>query len=177
MPNSVLAYLVPISLDSSARFNIVDDSFLLGIPGSRDFSLTSLFIHLVGCLSVFCWLFLLHQSFKCWKASKTNMPGEQDGGELAGYVVHLSSWIHHKYTSRHRSACRTPAERGQEYWIRGKEYIQPWKTQDQALSLWSGSTGSKTLDYQRTNPREYQIVGTQTKETTGIQDPTSPNHH
>ena len=30
---------------------------------------------------------------------------------------------------------------------------------DQALSLWSGSTHSKTLDHQRTpNPREYQIV-------------------
>ena len=28
---------------------------------------------------------------------------------------------------------------------------------DQALSLWSGSTDSKSLDYQRTNPREYQI--------------------
>ena len=33
----------------------------------------------------------------------------------------------------------------------------------QALSLWSGSTDSKTLDYQRTNPREYQIVRTQHK--------------
>ena len=31
-------------------------------------------------------------------------------------------------------------------------------TRDQALSLWSGSTDSKTLDYRRTNPREYQIV-------------------
>jgi len=31
---------------------------------------------------------------------------------------------------------------------------------DQALSHWSGSTDSKTLDYQRTNPREYQIVRT-----------------
>ena len=39
-------------------------------------------------------------------------------------------------------------------------------TRDQALSLWSGSTDSKTLDYQRTNPREYQIVRTHTKETT-----------
>ena len=38
--------------------------------------------------------------------------------------------------------------------------------QDQALSLWSGSTDSMTLDYQRTNPREYQIVRTHTKETT-----------
>ena len=33
-------------------------------------------------------------------------------------------------------------------------------TRDQALSLWSGSTDSRTLDYQRTNPREYQIVKT-----------------
>ena len=47
---------------------------------------------------------------------------------------------------------------------------------DQALSLWSGSTDSKTTDNQRTNPREYQIVRTHTKETTGIQDLPSPNH-
>ena len=49
-------------------------------------------------------------------------------------------------------------------------------TRDQALSLWSGSTNSKTLDYQRTNPREYQVVRTHTKETTGIQDLASHNH-
>ena len=49
-------------------------------------------------------------------------------------------------------------------------------TKDQALSLWSGSTDSKTLDYQRTNPREYQVVRTHTKETTWIQDPASPDH-
>ena len=47
---------------------------------------------------------------------------------------------------------------------------------DQALSLWSGSTDSKTLDYQRTNPRRYQIVRTCTEETTWIQDLASPNH-
>ena len=35
---------------------------------------------------------------------------------------------------------------------------------DQALSLWSGSTDSKTLGYQRTNPRHYQIVRNPTKE-------------
>ena len=29
---------------------------------------------------------------------------------------------------------------------------------DQALSLWNGSSDSKTLDYQRTYPREYQIA-------------------
>ena len=33
---------------------------------------------------------------------------------------------------------------------------------DQALKLWSGSTDSRTLDYQRANPREYQIVRTHT---------------
>ena len=37
---------------------------------------------------------------------------------------------------------------------------------DQALSIWSGSTDSKALDYQRNNPREYQIVRTPTKKTT-----------
>ena len=41
-------------------------------------------------------------------------------------------------------------------------------SRDQALSLWSGNIDSKTLDYQRTNPREYQIVRTHTKETTWI---------
>ena len=34
---------------------------------------------------------------------------------------------------------------------------------DQALSLWSRSTNSKTLDYQRTNHSEYQIELTQRK--------------
>ena len=36
---------------------------------------------------------------------------------------------------------------------------------DQALSLWSGSADPKTLDNQRTNPREYQIMRTHTNET------------
>ena len=49
-------------------------------------------------------------------------------------------------------------------------------TIDQVLSLWSGSTDSKTPDYQRTNPREYQIVRTHTREITGLQDLASPNH-
>ena len=48
--------------------------------------------------------------------------------------------------------------------------------QDQALSLWSGSNGSKTLDYQRTNARGYQIVRTHTKEATGIQNLALSNH-
>ena len=47
-------------------------------------------------------------------------------------------------------------------------------TRDQALSLWSGSTDTKTLDYQRTNPREYQIVRTHSKQTSITQPPVAP---
>jgi len=43
-------------------------------------------------------------------------------------------------------------------------------TRDQALSLWSGNTDSKTVAYQTDNPKEYQIVRTHTKEATWIQD-------
>ena len=75
-----------------------------------------------------------------------------------------------------RIACRTPVESKQEYLTSRKEYIDPRKTRDQALSLWSGSTDSKTLDHQRTNSRGYKIVRIHTKETTGTQDPASHNH-
>ena len=44
--------------------------------------------------------------------------------------------------------------------------IPATNNRDQALGLWSGSTHFKILDYQRTNPRAYQIVRTHTKETT-----------
>ena len=52
-----------------------------------------------------------------------------------------------------------------------------FQDRDQALRLWSGSTDSKTLDYQRIpNPKEYQIVRIPTKATTCIQDPASSNY-
>ena len=101
---------------------------------------------------------------------------EQDGGGVRGHGISLSPWIHQEYTFRHRSTCRTPAESGQEYLSSRKEYIDSCKMQDQALSLWSGSNGSKTLDYQRTNARGYQIVRTHTKEATGIQNLALSNH-
>ena len=101
---------------------------------------------------------------------------EQDGGGVDGCEIHLSPQIHQEYNFRNRSTCRTPAESGQEYLTSGKEYIDPHKTRDQALSHWSGSNESKTLDYQRTNPRGYQIVRTHAMETTVIQDLASPNH-
>ena len=54
---------------------------------------------------------------------------EEQGGELGGHGVHLSPQIHQEYTFRNRSACRTPAESGQEDLTSRKEYIVPCKTQ------------------------------------------------
>ena len=54
--------------------------------------------------------------------------GEQDGGGVGVCGVHLSPQIHQEYTFRHRSAFRTPAESGQEYLTRGKEYIELLRT-------------------------------------------------
>ena len=54
----------------------------------------------------------------------------------------------------------------------------PFLARDQALSIWTGSSVSKTLGYQTTpNPIEYQIVRTPMKAITCIQDPASPNYH
>ena len=79
--------------------------------------------------------------------------GEQDGGGVGEHGISLSPWIHQEYTFRHRKSCKTPAESRQEYLNTGKECIELCKTQDQTLSLWSGSADAKTLDYQRTpNP-------------------------
>ena len=61
-------------------------------------------------------------------------------------------------------------------WCHSKALVESsFLTRDQAPSLRSGSTDSKTIDYQRTNPRKYQIVTTHTKETTWIWDLASPD--
>ena len=75
----------------------------------------------------------LHRSIRNTPSDKemlknTSTRGEQDGRGVGGREGRLSPWIHQKYTFRHRSACRTPAERGQEYLTRGKEYIDLCKT-------------------------------------------------
>ena len=124
---------------------------------------------------VFCglfWVSRVEQPFKI-HGSKSCIYGEQDGRGVDRSGLHLSPQIHEEYTFRHRSGCRTSAESRQEYLTSGKEYIEPRKTWDQALSLWNGCTDSTTLVYQRTNPREYQIVRTYTMEITWIQD----RHH
>ena len=64
--------------------------------------------------------------------------GGQDGGGVGGHGVHLSPWMCQEYTFRHRTACRTPAESGQDYLTSGKEYIEPHKTQ-----LHEGTRGKK----------------------------------
>ena len=55
---------------------------------------------------------------------------EQGGGEVGGcgHGVQRSPRIHQEHIFRHRSACRTLAESGQEYLTRGKEYIEPLQT-------------------------------------------------
>ena len=61
---------------------------------------------------------------------KNRMLGEeQDDRGVGGHGVHHSPRIRQEYTFRHRSACRTPAESGQEFLTTGKEYIKPRKTQ------------------------------------------------
>ena len=72
--------------------------------------------------------------------------GEQDGRGVGGPEVHLSAQIHQEYTFRHRSACRTPAESGQEYLTSGKENIEPCKT-------WcDGGSRGKNRSVSRTGP-------------------------
>ena len=58
----------------------------------------------------------------------THLREEQDGRGVGGRGVHLSPQIHQEHTFRHRSACRTPAEIGQEYLTSGREYIEPCNT-------------------------------------------------
>ena len=57
------------------------------------------------------------------------IPGEQDDRGVGGRGVPLSPWMHQEYTFSYRSAYRPPAESRQEYLTRGKEYIEPHKTQ------------------------------------------------
>ena len=44
-------------------------------------------------------------------------------------MKYISFRGYQEYTFRHRSACRTPPERGHEYLNTRKEYIEPHKTQ------------------------------------------------
>ena len=53
----------------------------------------------------------------------------QDGGGVGGCGVHLSPRIHQEYTLRHRNACVTPAESGEEDLTSRKEHTDPHKTQ------------------------------------------------
>ena len=67
---------------------------------------------------------------KTWKIYKyieiKNMVLREQAGRGVSGCEHLSTQIHQIYTFRHRSACRTPAESGQEYLTSEKD---PHKTQ------------------------------------------------
>ena len=53
---------------------------------------------------------------------------DKDGGGVGICGVHLSPQIHQEYTFRHRNACRTQVQSGQEYLTKGQKYIEPYKT-------------------------------------------------
>ena len=116
-----------------------------------------------------------------WLSSKSPQIGEQDGGgvrwmwstslSMDTSGIHLQTKKCMQNTSCEQTA--VPDQWKRIYQIRS---IEPHKTRDQALSLWSGSNDSKTLDNQRTNTREYQIVKSPTKEITSKQDLASPNY-
>ena len=54
---------------------------------------------------------------------------EQDSREVGGSGLHLSPQIYQKNIFRHRSACRTAAESGQEDLTSRKEFTEPCKSQ------------------------------------------------
>ena len=62
-----------------------------------------------------------------FKKKKEKCGREQDGGGVGGCGVHLSPRIPQEHTFRHRSACRTSAQSGEQYLTSGKEYIEPRK--------------------------------------------------
>ena len=68
-----------------------------------------------------------HHSAAQTERKKNLLLEGQDGGGVGGHGIHLSPWIHQEHTFRHRSACRTPAESGQEYLTSGKGCIDPPK--------------------------------------------------
>jgi len=64
---------------------------------------------------------------------------EQDGEGAGGRGVHRSPWIRQEHSFKQRSACRTPAESGQEYLTSRKEYIASLKTR--RMKELGGKTG------------------------------------
>ena len=61
------------------------------------------------------------------ESTKEKKTGEQDGKGVGGHGVHLSPQIYQEYSFKHRSACRTPADSGQEFLTSGKEHKEPHK--------------------------------------------------
>jgi len=70
----------------------------------------------------------------------------KNGRGVGGHGVCLSPQMHQEYSFRHKSACRTPAESGQEDLTSGKEYIEHTK-----LSRMKG-LGEKNRSVSRTGP-------------------------
>ena len=73
---------------------------------------------------------------------KEQWSGEDQGG---GRGVRLSAQMHQEHTFRDRSACRTPAESGEEDLTSGEEYTDLRRTRTRtAQQLIAGSSNQKT---------------------------------
>ena len=73
---------------------------------------------------------------------KEQWSGEDQGG---GRGVRLSAQMHQEHTFRDRSACRTPAESGEEDLTSGEEYTDLRRTRTRtAKQLIAGSSNQKT---------------------------------
>ena len=74
---------------------------------------------------------------------KEQWSGEDQGG---GRGVRLSAQMHQEHTFRDRSACRTPAESGEEDLTSGEEYTDPRRTRTRtAKQLIAGSSNQRQL--------------------------------
>lgn len=83
---------------------------------------------------------------------KEQWSGEDQGG---GRGVHLSAQMHQEHTFRDRSACRTPAESGEEDLTSGEEYTDPRRTR---------TLDSETADHWQLQPKDTLAEWMQTQD-------------
>ena len=109
--------------------------------------------NLATSLSLFTFL---HWRRK-WQPTPAFLPGESQG---RGSLIGCRLW-------GRTESDTTEVTWQQQQQSHNKPLVESlFLTRNQAQSFWSRSTDSKTLDNQRTNLREYQIVRTHTKKTT-----------
>ena len=163
-------WLFPFHLTDKCALSCWGNNNLVCIAGSSK------------CHNIFAWCPELNSLGWFWMIPKCRQVWEAEAWNISQkWFSDNSSWFLLLGTKRFKWIVSMELGKGNIFdgWPNRKHPVptgKPSGWRDQILSLWSGSTDSKILDYQRTNPREYQIVRTHKKETTWIEDPASPNH-